>query len=44
VTVAVGRDSRDAAPVRGTFKGDEGSASPQVSVRVARAGQECAAQ
>lgn len=44
VPVAVGRDSRDAAPVRGTFKGDEGSASPQVSVRVERAGQECAAQ
>jgi transglutaminase-like putative cysteine protease len=44
VPVAVGRDSRDAAPVRGTFKGDEGSASPQVSVRIARAGQECAAQ
>jgi transglutaminase-like putative cysteine protease len=44
VPVAVGRDSRDAAPVRGTFKGDEGSASPQVSVRVHRTGQECAAQ
>lgn len=44
VPVAVGRDSRDAAPVRGTFKGDEGSASPRVSVRVQRAGQECAAQ
>ena len=35
VPVAVGRDSRDAAPLRGTFKGDEGGASPQVSVRVA---------
>jgi transglutaminase-like putative cysteine protease len=44
VPVAVGRDSRDAAPVRGTFKGDEGSASPQVAVRVQRAEQECAAQ
>jgi transglutaminase-like putative cysteine protease len=44
VPVAVGRDSRDAAPVRGTFKGDEGNASPQVSVRVQRAEQECAAQ
>jgi transglutaminase-like putative cysteine protease len=44
VPVAVGRDSRDAAPLRGTFKGDEGSASPQVSVRVQRTGQECAAQ
>jgi transglutaminase-like putative cysteine protease len=44
VPVAVGRDSRDAAPVRGTFKGDEGSTSPQVSVRVQRAEQECAAQ
>jgi transglutaminase-like putative cysteine protease len=44
VPVAVGRDSRDAAPVRGTFKGDESFALPQVSVRVQRAEQECAAQ
>jgi transglutaminase-like putative cysteine protease len=44
VPVAVGRDSRDAAPVRGTFKGDEGSASPQVAVRVLRAAEEQAAQ
>lgn len=44
VPVAIGRDSRDAAPVRGTFKGDEGSTAPQVTVRVERAQQECAAQ
>jgi len=44
VSVAVGRDSRDAAPLRGTFKGDETGAAPQVSVRVSRAEQECAAQ
>jgi transglutaminase-like putative cysteine protease len=44
VPVAVGRDSRDAAPVRGTFKGDEGGAAPRVAVRVERAQQECAAQ
>jgi transglutaminase-like putative cysteine protease len=36
IPVAVGRDSRDAAPVRGTFKGDESGAPPRVSVRVAR--------
>jgi transglutaminase-like putative cysteine protease len=44
VPVAVGRDSRDAAPVRGTFKGDEGNTSPQVAVRVLRAAEEQAAQ
>jgi transglutaminase-like putative cysteine protease len=44
VAVAVGRDSRDAAPVRGTFRGDETGATPQVSLRVARAAQERAAQ
>jgi transglutaminase-like putative cysteine protease len=44
VAVAVGRDSRDAAPLRGTFKGDEGGAAPRVSLRVERAQQECAAQ
>jgi hypothetical protein len=36
VAVAAGRDSRDAAPVRGTFKGDAGNEAPQVQVRVAR--------
>ena len=36
IPVAVGRDSRDAAPVRGTFKGDESGAPPRVSVRVQR--------
>jgi transglutaminase-like putative cysteine protease len=44
VPVAVGRDSRDAAPVRGTFKGDEAGAAPQVVVRVLRAAEEQAAQ
>ena len=37
IPVAVGRDSRDAAPVRGTFKGEDGGAAPHVSVRVQRA-------
>ena len=36
VPVAVGRDSRDAAPVRGTFKGDAHDQSPEVLLRVAR--------
>jgi transglutaminase-like putative cysteine protease len=36
IPVAVGRDSRDAAPVRGTFKGDDAGTPPQVSVRVER--------
>ena len=36
IPVAVGRDSRDAAPVRGTFKGDEGGERPQVELRVRR--------
>jgi transglutaminase-like putative cysteine protease len=36
VVVAIGRDSRDAAPLRGTFKGDDGGASPEVTVRVLR--------
>jgi len=36
IPVAVGRDSREAAPVRGTFKGDESGAPPRVSVRVQR--------
>jgi transglutaminase-like putative cysteine protease len=36
VTVAVGRDSRDAAPLRGSFKGDAGGESPRVRLRVSR--------
>ena len=45
VAVAVGRDSRDAAPLRGTFKGDAAGAPPEVSVRVLRrAAEEQAAQ
>ena len=36
VPVAVGRDSRDAAPIRGTFKGDAQEETPQVRLRVAR--------
>jgi transglutaminase-like putative cysteine protease len=42
--VAVGRDSRDAAPLRGTFQGPGSGAPPEVSVRVERAQQECATQ
>jgi transglutaminase-like putative cysteine protease len=44
VPVAVGRESRDAAPLRGTFKGDDGGPPPRVAVRVARAAQEQAVQ
>ena len=36
VPVAVGRDSRDAAPIRGTFKGDAQDEAPRVRLRVAR--------
>ena len=36
VPVAVGRDSRDTAPLRGTFKGDDGGLPPHVAVRVER--------
>jgi transglutaminase-like putative cysteine protease len=39
VPVAVGRESRDAAPLRGTFKGDATGSPPQVAVRVSRADQ-----
>ena len=39
VAVAVGRDSRDAAPMRGSFKGEESGESPRVHVHVARSGQ-----
>ena len=36
VTVAAGRDSRDAAPLRGSFKGEDPGAAPQVRLRVQR--------
>jgi transglutaminase-like putative cysteine protease len=36
VAVAVGRDSRDAAPLRGAFKGQDAGAAPQVRLRVQR--------
>ena len=36
VAVAVGRDSRDAAPLRGSFKGEDAGAAPQVRLRVQR--------
>jgi transglutaminase-like putative cysteine protease len=36
VAVAVGRDSRDAAPMRGSFKGDHEGEPPAVSLRVQR--------
>jgi transglutaminase-like putative cysteine protease len=39
IPVAVGRDSRDAAPIRGTFKGDPGVEPPQVELSVRREGQ-----
>jgi transglutaminase-like putative cysteine protease len=39
VPVAVGRDSRDAAPVRGTFKGDAQEQPPRVALRVSRQDQ-----
>jgi transglutaminase-like putative cysteine protease len=38
VPVAVGRDSRDAAPVRGTFKGEGQHEAPEVRLRVSRQG------
>lgn len=40
VPVAVGRDSHDAAPLRGTFKGDDGGLPPHVAVRVERVAQQ----
>lgn len=40
VTVAVGRDSLDAAPLRGSFKGEHGGESPRVRLRVARQQQQ----
>ena len=36
VAIAVGRDDQDAAPQRGSFKGEEGSEPPQVSLRIMR--------
>jgi transglutaminase-like putative cysteine protease len=39
VPVAAGRDSRDAAPIRGTFKGDAQEQPPEVTLRVARQDQ-----
>ena len=36
VAVAAGRDSRDAAPVRGAFKGDHAGEPPSVRLRMAR--------
>lgn len=44
VPVAIGRDSHDAAPLRGTFKGDDGGLPPHVAVRVARLAEEQQAQ
>jgi transglutaminase-like putative cysteine protease len=39
VPVAVGRDSRDAAPIRGTYKGEGQGEPPRVELRVARQAQ-----
>lgn len=36
VAVAVGRDDQDAAPQRGSFKGEEGSEPPQVNLQIMR--------
>jgi transglutaminase-like putative cysteine protease len=36
VAVAVGRDDQDAAPQRGSFKGEEGGESPQVTLQIMR--------
>jgi transglutaminase-like putative cysteine protease len=36
VAVAVGRDDQDAAPQRGSFKGEEGGEPPQVSLQIIR--------
>jgi transglutaminase-like putative cysteine protease len=40
VAVAAGRDSRDAAPVRGAFKGGDPGEPPQVRLRVVRQQQQ----
>jgi transglutaminase-like putative cysteine protease len=36
VAVAVGRDAQDAAPQRGSFKGEDGGEPPQVSLQIMR--------
>ncbi len=36
IVVAVGRDSLDAAPQRGSFKGEESGEEPEVSLRIVR--------
>ena len=36
VAIAVGRDDQDAAPQRGSFKGEEGSEPPHVSLQIMR--------
>jgi hypothetical protein len=36
VAVAVGRDDQDAAPQRGSFKGEEGSEPPRVNLQIMR--------
>jgi transglutaminase-like putative cysteine protease len=36
VAVAIGRDDQDAAPQRGSFKGEEGSQPPQVNLQIIR--------
>lgn len=42
VVVAVGRDSLDAAPQRGSFKGEESEDEPEVTLRIVRQQQESA--
>jgi transglutaminase-like putative cysteine protease len=42
VVVAVGRDSLDAAPQRGSFKGQDSEDAPEVTLRIARAQQQSA--
>ena len=42
VVVAVGRDSLDAAPQRGSFKGEESEEEPEVTLRIVRQQQESA--
>jgi transglutaminase-like putative cysteine protease len=42
IVVAVGRDSLDAAPQRGSFKGEDSAEGPEVTLRIARQQQESA--
>ena len=42
IVVAVGRDSLDAAPQRGSFKGEDSAEGPEVTLRIARQQQEAA--